>query len=239
MAAIDISRLGHLLTRRNCVNDESCISDRSLSSFTDPRVAQLYLNVEMREQVDDLLRFGADGMAVRHQKADIVVVAYTEHRLVMALLMPHAMHRRRLNTSSNVPYANHDDVAGNALASVGGFCAGDREIVDHQRLSGLGYCFSASLPPFLAIAAVGALDVLESRSKQLLPTLADNARLLRSKLAEVSGVSLVYHLYQRSMNQTFSLWHFGQCAASFGNCCSGRLHFAGKPGGHLAASPSR
>ena len=36
-------------------------------------------------------------------------------------------------------------VAGNSLASIGGFCAGDREIVDHQRLSGLGYCFSASL----------------------------------------------------------------------------------------------
>ena len=79
--------------------------------------------------------------------------------------------------------------AGNALASVGGFCAGDREIVDHQRLSGLGYCFSASLPPFLATAAVGALDVLEGQAAALLPTLADNARLLRSRLAEVSGLS--------------------------------------------------
>lgn len=39
---------------------------------------------------------------------------------------------------------------GNAVASIGGFCAGEREIVDHQRLSGLGYCFSASLPPYLA-----------------------------------------------------------------------------------------
>lgn len=83
----------------------------------------------------------------------------------------------------------HGSIAGNALASVGGFCAGDREIVDHQRLSGLGYCFSASLPPFLATAAVGALDVLESQAPALLPALADNARLLRSKLSEVSGAS--------------------------------------------------
>ena len=83
----------------------------------------------------------------------------------------------------------HGMIAGNALASVGGFCAGDREIVDHQRLSGLGYCFSASLPPFLATAAVGALDVLESQAAALLPALADNARLLRSRLAEVSGLS--------------------------------------------------
>ena len=79
-------------------------------------------------------------------------------------------------------------IAGNALASVGGFCAGDREIVDHQRLSGLGYCFSASLPPFLATAAVGALDVLESQAAALLPALANNARLLRGRLAEVSGL---------------------------------------------------
>lgn len=41
-------------------------------------------------------------------------------------------------------------LAGTAVASIGGFCAGDREIVDHQRLSGLGYCFSASSPPYTA-----------------------------------------------------------------------------------------
>ena len=51
---------------------------------------------------------------------------------------------------------------GGALASVGGFCAASREIVDHQRLSGAGYCFSASLPPFLAVAAGEALARLSS-----------------------------------------------------------------------------
>ena len=44
---------------------------------------------------------------------------------------------------------------------MGGFCCGNHEMVDHQRLSGLGYCFSASLPPYLATAAIGALNVLE------------------------------------------------------------------------------
>jgi serine palmitoyltransferase len=39
---------------------------------------------------------------------------------------------------------------GHGVGSIGGFCAGAREMVDHQRLSGLGYCFSASLPPYLA-----------------------------------------------------------------------------------------
>ncbi|XP_038598486.1 uncharacterized protein LOC119922939 [Tachyglossus aculeatus] len=49
----------------------------------------------------------------------------------------------------------------NALASVGGFCCGRSFVVDHQRLSGQGYCFSASLPPLLAAAAIEALDVME------------------------------------------------------------------------------
>lgn len=35
----------------------------------------------------------------------------------------------------------------NALASIGGFCCGRSFVIDHQRLSGQGYCFSASLPP--------------------------------------------------------------------------------------------
>jgi serine palmitoyltransferase len=48
----------------------------------------------------------------------------------------------------------------NALASVGGMCVGRREVVDHQRLSGAGYCFSASAPPFLSAAALVSLDKL-------------------------------------------------------------------------------
>lgn len=40
--------------------------------------------------------------------------------------------------------------AGNALACIGGFCAGERDMVDHQRLSGLGYIFSATSPPYTA-----------------------------------------------------------------------------------------
>ena len=81
---------------------------------------------------------------------------------------------------------------GGALASVGGFCAASREIVDHQRLSGLGYCFSASLPPFLAVAARTALDRLAADGPSvLLPALARNARLLRALAADVPGLVVV------------------------------------------------
>lgn len=80
---------------------------------------------------------------------------------------------------------------GNALASIGGFCAGDREIVDHQRLSGLGYCFSASLPPFLATAGVCALDHLEQQGGELIPKVQESARLFRKLAAGIPHLSVV------------------------------------------------
>ena len=76
--------------------------------------------------------------------------------------------------------------AGNALASQGGFCAGPREMVDHQRLSGLGYCFSASLPPYLAVAASTALAAL-AQKPQLVRRLQLNAASLRDLLQDVPG----------------------------------------------------
>lgn len=52
-----------------------------------------------------------------------------------------------------------------AVASIGGFCVGSHFIVEHQRLSGLGYCFSASLPPMLCQAAISALNKFEKEPK--------------------------------------------------------------------------
>lgn len=50
-----------------------------------------------------------------------------------------------------------------ALGSVGGMTVGSEEVVDHQRLSGAGYCFSASAPPFLSRVCVAAIRKLEGR----------------------------------------------------------------------------
>lgn len=65
----------------------------------------------------------------------------------------------------NVPMIEVDLIMASmecALASVGGFCLGSTFIVEHQRLSSLGYCFSASLPPLLTSAAIKALDIIEN-----------------------------------------------------------------------------
>jgi len=61
----------------------------------------------------------------------------------------------------------------NTIGSIGGITVGDEEVVDHQRLSGAGYCFSASLPPFLASAAQASLERLKGES-QLLVDLQEN-----------------------------------------------------------------
>uniref|UniRef100_A0A0N4ZI78 Serine palmitoyltransferase 1 n=1 Tax=Parastrongyloides trichosuri TaxID=131310 RepID=A0A0N4ZI78_PARTI len=52
----------------------------------------------------------------------------------------------------------------NAFASTGGFCAGRSYVVAHQRLSGLGYCFS--LPPLLATAVSEALRIIKEEPEK-------------------------------------------------------------------------
>lgn len=78
------------------------------------------------------------------------------------------------------------------LASVGGFCVGTREVVEHQRLSGAGYCFSASSPPFVSTAASASVALLEAEAKAtLMPTIRHNAEFFHKQLASLTGAYLV------------------------------------------------
>ena len=77
----------------------------------------------------------------------------------------------------------------NVLASVGGVCIGSREVVDHQRLSGAGYCFSASACPFLSVAATSALTHMENNDG-LLGDLEKNSRALAEGAAKVKGMKI-------------------------------------------------
>ncbi|KAL7530637.1 hypothetical protein ACHAXR_005662, partial [Thalassiosira sp. AJA248-18] len=56
----------------------------------------------------------------------------------------------------------------NALGSVGGMTVGSEEVVDHQRLSGAGYCFSASAPPFLSKVCLASVRRLEGRFGEMM-----------------------------------------------------------------------
>ncbi|XP_066976310.1 serine palmitoyltransferase 1 isoform X2 [Macrobrachium rosenbergii] len=68
-------------------------------------------------------------------------------------------------------------------ASTGGFCVGTKFVIDHQRLSGLGYCFSASLPPMLAASVVKVIDILETEGPALMQELHDKCRQLHVALS--------------------------------------------------------
>jgi serine palmitoyltransferase len=81
---------------------------------------------------------------------------------------------------------------GNAAATAGGFCAGAREVADHQRLGGAGYCFSASLPPYLAAAGLAALPAVagaEGAARRARARAA--ARAFRAGAAALPGLALV------------------------------------------------
>ena len=78
------------------------------------------------------------------------------------------------------------------LGSVGGFCASTNEIVGHQRLSGAGYCFSASQPPFTAESARVALDMFIAKpDSERRQKLVENIAAFRSALKRVDGVDVI------------------------------------------------
>ncbi|MGH0176227.1 UNVERIFIED_CONTAM: hypothetical protein FKN15_072584 [Acipenser sinensis] len=78
----------------------------------------------------------------------------------------------------------------NSLASIGGFCCGRSFVIDHQRLSGQGYCFSASLPPMLAAAAIEALNIMEE-DIDIFRLLRDKCKHIHNALQGISGLEVV------------------------------------------------
>jgi serine palmitoyltransferase len=72
----------------------------------------------------------------------------------------------------------------NSLGSIGGVTVGNEEVVDHQRLSGAGYCFSASSPPFTASAAMSSLQQLDT-NPEIYENLQTNIQRFHEKLKAI------------------------------------------------------
>ncbi|KAJ1565182.1 serine palmitoyltransferase component [Nowakowskiella sp. JEL0078] len=72
----------------------------------------------------------------------------------------------------------------NTLASAGGFVAGSKEVVDHQRLSAQAYTFSASLPAMLAVSAIEALNLIFD---QPLHQMRENTKATKKILASLEN----------------------------------------------------
>lgn len=118
---------------------------------------------------------------------------------------------RGLTEHFNVDPLEIDLICGSlewAVPSVGGFCVGSHFIIEHQRLSGLGYCFSASLPPLLTQAAISALDTFEAHPEMFVE-LEDVSRKVHKELSTLSMFKLsgdqlspVKHLFLNNVEKT-------------------------------------
>jgi serine palmitoyltransferase len=75
------------------------------------------------------------------------------------------------------------------LGAFGGFITGSEFVVDHQRISGLGYCFSASLPPFLAGVGILALKKIDEHP-EIIHQLQENCAKLQKLLEKMKYFNL-------------------------------------------------
>uniref|UniRef100_A0AAY5EGN1 Serine palmitoyltransferase 1 n=1 Tax=Electrophorus electricus TaxID=8005 RepID=A0AAY5EGN1_ELEEL len=87
----------------------------------------------------------------------------------------------------------------NAVASIGGFCCGRSFVIDHQRLSGQGYCFSASLPPMLAAAAIEALNIMEE-DPGIFTILRGRCQRVHKALQGIPGLKVVGEVFAPALH---------------------------------------
>jgi len=81
----------------------------------------------------------------------------------------------------------------NGLNAGGGFCAGSRVVVEHQRINGSSFIFSAALPALLAVSASEGINILRN-SPSILNTLQENTRAIRAVLERVDCITIPSHL---------------------------------------------
>uniref|UniRef100_H2ZH95 Serine palmitoyltransferase 1 n=1 Tax=Ciona savignyi TaxID=51511 RepID=H2ZH95_CIOSA len=129
-----------------------------------PRLVELKYKYKVRLFVEESLSFGVLGDTGR---------GVTEH--------------------FNIPVEKVDMICGSleySLASTGGFCCGSEYIITHQRLSGLGYVFSASLPPLLARAAIEAIDIMQEQH-DLFSQLKSKAVKFQNLIRKIASIEVV------------------------------------------------
>jgi serine palmitoyltransferase len=101
----------------------------------------------------------------------------------------------------------------NGLNSSGGFCAGSHVVVDHQRINGTSFVFSAAVPALLAVSASEGINILRN-TPSILSTLQENIRAIRAVLERVDCITIpshtvspIIHIYVRSLPPSASAPH--------------------------------
>ncbi|KAI0895052.1 aminotransferase class I and II [Annulohypoxylon nitens] len=91
---------------------------------------------------------------------------------------------RGLTEAQNVDSEAVDMIIGSLagpLCAAGGFCAGSKDVVRHQRINAASYTYSAALPAMAAVTASETLNVLQCNPDILLQC-RENIRAMRAQL---------------------------------------------------------
>ncbi|KAF2033346.1 PLP-dependent transferase [Setomelanomma holmii] len=91
---------------------------------------------------------------------------------------------RGVTESQNVDAVEVDMIIGSLsgpLCAAGGFCAGNDEVVEHQRISSASYTYSAALPALLSTTASETISLLQEQP-DILTGLRENVRAMRAQL---------------------------------------------------------
>ncbi|THH06253.1 hypothetical protein EW145_g4213 [Phellinidium pouzarii] len=116
---------------------------------------------------------------------------------------------RGLTELYNVAATSVDMIVGsmaNTLSSAGGFCAASHVIVQHQRINGTSFVFSAAMPSLLAASASEGITAL-TNTPSIMTSLQENARVLRGVLERLDciivpshAVSPIIHVYVKPLS---------------------------------------
>ena len=114
-----------------------------------------------------------------------------EHKMFTVLDDAHGfgvLGRQGRGTADHFGVADQVDIIcgsmSKSLGSVGGFVAGDRELIEYLRTHGKHTIFSAALPPAQAAAASAALDIIQTEPEHL-ARLQENTRRYRQILVDL------------------------------------------------------
>jgi len=118
---------------------------------------------------------------------------------------------RGLTELYNIPASKVDMLLGSCaigLNSCGGFCAGSQIVVEHQRINGSSFVFSASMPGLLAVSASEGISIIRS-TPSIFETLQANIHAARSILDKLDCINIpshpaspVVHIYVRQSHPT-------------------------------------
>jgi len=102
---------------------------------------------------------------------------------------------RGLTELYNIPASKVDMLLGSCaigLNSCGGFCAGSQIVVEHQRIYGSSFVFSASMPGLLAVSASEGISIIRS-TPSIFETLQANIHAARSILDKLDCITIPSH----------------------------------------------